>query len=241
MKTNAYREMYENELTHAWYLATRSLMLSTLSKNVSKNSQILDAGCGTGGTIIFLKRNGFKYIAGIDNNKTAIKFCKQRGIRSVYYGSVNKIQFKQETFNAVVCLDVLYHKGVDIEDALLEFKRVLKKGGILYLQEPSCKWLKSKHDRAIETQRRFTRSELLSLLKKTGFKPYKLSYYNMLLAPLIIVKRLGEKSTSNKHSDVYRLHPVINWLMLKILTMESFLFRRINFPFGLSIIALSKK
>ena len=44
MKKIAYDQMYENELTHAWYIGTRQLMIDALKKYLNKNAKILDAG-----------------------------------------------------------------------------------------------------------------------------------------------------------------------------------------------------
>src|SRR3990167_420123 len=137
MKPIAYREMYENELLHAWYVATRKLMINFLNKHLKKNAKILDAGCGTGGTMIYLQRAGFKNITGVDNSKEALKFTQKRRLTNIKLASVDSFPFAKNYFDAIICLDVLYHKGVDPKKAIFEFRRVLKSDGILYLEEPS--------------------------------------------------------------------------------------------------------
>lgn len=241
MKQNAYKEMYENELTHSWYIETRNLMVDILGKRLKKEDKILDAGCGTGGTLIFLKKAGFRNIVGIDNSKIALDFCKKRALGNVKLASVNKIPFGDKSFDAVVCLDVLYHVGVKPEVVLREFNRILKNKGLLYIQEPSYEWLKSKHDRAIQTQHRFNKKELESLLKLAEFKICKSSYYNMFLLPLIIFKRISNKMVLDNHSDVYKLSPFINIFMSKIMKLESIILKTLNLPFGLSLITLAQK
>ena len=51
MQKNAYTEMYAQELTHGWYRGTREVLLAHLKK-LKPQAKILDAGCGTGGTIL---------------------------------------------------------------------------------------------------------------------------------------------------------------------------------------------
>jgi len=138
-------------------------------------------------------------------------------------------------------LDVLYHRGVDVPKAIGEFNRVLKKNGFLYIQEPAYQWLFSRHDRTIETQRRFDKSNLESLLKKSQFKVLQCSYYNMLLLPLIIFKRLRDRFTLGTQSDVYNLPPFFNSIMFKVMNFESEILKKLNLPFGLSIIVLCQK
>ena len=126
MKKIAYEEMFENEMTHPWYLATRKLMLNLLRKHLSKNSFILDAGCGTGGTMKFLKERGYKNLCGIDKSEIAIRYCMKRGLKGIKRGTIQKLPYKDNIFDAIVCMDVLYHKGVERKRALKEFNRVLK-------------------------------------------------------------------------------------------------------------------
>jgi len=244
MKKIAYKEMFENELTHAWYLATRKLMISFLQKYLKKNAKILDAGCGTGGTIIYLKKKNPKWqLCGIDVSQIALNYCKKRNIKNLKLGSINKLPYKDDYFDAVVCLDVLYHKGINLQKAISEFDRILKPQGIIYVQEPAFNWLKSKHDNAIETERRFTKDDLEILAKKASFKIVKCSYFNSLLFIPIAVKRIGNKIFFSKtaESDVFQLPGFINRTMLELLNFEAKLFQKFDFPFGLSIICLAKK
>lgn len=243
MKKITYKEMYENEMSHAWYIATRNLMIKNISKYIKKNAKILDAGCGTGGTIQFLKEAGFTNVYGVDINKDAIGYCKKRGIKNICIGNVNNLTFKKYSFDAVICLDVLYHKNIKKSLALNQFNKVLKKGGILYLQEPAFDWLKSKHDIVIETESRFTAGEIKKLEQKSGFKILKLSYYNFLLSPLIILKRILEKIflKNRETSDVNELNPTVNFVMLQILYLETKIIEKYNIPFGISTICISKK
>jgi len=243
MRKLAYQEMFENELNHAWYLGTRKLMVRTLRNYLKKNAKTLDAGCGTGGTIVYLKKNGFKNITGIDTSSYALKLARKRNLNNVKIGSVNKIPFADKTFDAVICLDVLYHRGVSRKIALKEFFRVLKNDGILYLQEPSYNWLKSTHDQMIETKHRFDKNEIENLLKSAEFEIVKISHFNIIFFLPILAKRiLNNTFLSNpKTSDVSRLPTFLNYLLLMSLSLESRALKLINFPFGLSVISLARK
>ena len=91
-----------------------------------KKIRILDAGCGPGAALIYLAK--FGDVIGVDVSEDALKFARKRG--KVRKGDIANLPFKSETFDVVVCLDVLYHKWVDTKRAFYELKRVLKKGGI---------------------------------------------------------------------------------------------------------------
>lgn len=243
MKKIAYRRMYENELDHPWYFATRQLMISFLAPLIKKDAKILDAGCGTGGTITFLKNSGFKNVQGVDKSLSAINYCKQREIDNVSKSDINNLPFNSNTFDAVICMDVLYHKGVIPQKALSEIYRVLKTTGVLYLQEPSYNFFKSAHDKSIDTARRFLIVQIRNLLLKQKFKIVKISHFNSILFPAILLKRIKDKifKKSNYASDVEKLPEPLNLMMFKTLSFESQLIKFLNFPFGLSIISIAKK
>src|SRR3989344_6954914 len=202
MKKIAYIQMFENEMTHPWYIATRAKMTSTLLRFLKKDAKILDAGCGTGGTIKFLSNEGFRNVIGVDNSPLALKLAKKRAIKNLRLAVVDNLPFKDGTFDAVICLDVLYHRGVDPKKALLEFARVLKKEGILYLQEPAYEWLRGGHDVAIETARRFSRGDIKQLVENCNFKIKKITHFNTLFFLPIFWKRFFESMDQKVSSDV---------------------------------------
>lgn len=243
MRDVVYEEIFRNELTHAWYLGTRELMLKYLCQYANHQAKILDAGSGTGGTIKFLQSKGFTRVIGIDNSQTAIGYAKKGGIKNLKLGSVNKLPYLDKTFDVVICLDVLYHKKVIPAIAMKEFNRVLKIGGTLYLQEPAYKFLKSNHDIVIETGRRFLKSEIENLAISSGFKIKKATYFNSIFLIPIIVKRFLETKVykNNIQSDVKSLNPILNKIYLKILLLEAKLVNYFSFPFGLSIILIGQK
>jgi len=87
-----------------------------------------------------------------------LRFAAKRG--KVKKGDISALPFEDSAFDVVVCLDVLYHKWVDVKKALSEMKRVLKKNGILFIREPAFDWFKSSEDIASQTKHRFTKEEL---------------------------------------------------------------------------------
>jgi ubiquinone/menaquinone biosynthesis C-methylase UbiE len=100
---------------------------------------VLDAGCGTG-VNIFLLHSAVKRIVGIDYSQGAVDRCRRRlessgiGNADVQQGSITDIPLPDSFVDKVLCLSVLqYVDDKQVTQALTEFRRVLKKDGILIL------------------------------------------------------------------------------------------------------------
>lgn len=98
------------------------------------NSKILEVGCGTGvsTSIIAEKR---KKTTGVDFSKTFVDATKKKGCKARVM-SATDIKFKDESFDLVCCADLLEHIP-QIEKALDEMTRVVKKEGHLVIQSPN--------------------------------------------------------------------------------------------------------
>ncbi|MDP3987526.1 MAG: methyltransferase domain-containing protein [Candidatus Levybacteria bacterium] len=110
--------------------------------NPQKKDKILDVGCGDGYYLYLLSRLGEFDLTGIDEDPQALKNArKQIGSKSIKYieGNVLKMPFKSQSFNKIVCSEVLEHLPDD-KKGLLEMKRVLKKGGTLCITVPNLNY-----------------------------------------------------------------------------------------------------
>jgi 2-polyprenyl-3-methyl-5-hydroxy-6-metoxy-1,4-benzoquinol methylase len=105
-----------------------------------KGSRILDAGCGNGWLSICAWEEGFD-VYSVDMAESEIKesqyILKQRNafIRLIRT-SLSALPFINSSFDSIICISVLEHIS-DIEQAILEIKRVLKKNGRLILVVPN--------------------------------------------------------------------------------------------------------
>jgi len=241
MNVGEYRKMFALEERNWWYIAKRMLLFKLLSKyNHVKAPKILDAGCGTG--VVVQKLSRYFDTVGIDYSKEALKFCKDRGLKNVKFGNVMKLGFKSNTFDVVTSFDVIYHQGViDDVKALSEFYRVLKPGGILILTDSAFKILSSSHDLAVHAKRRYNKKELRAKMIGAGFRVEKLSYYYFTIFIPVLIVRLLKKILPSKESDMVDSKGFVNRFMIKLMNIESTLLKKMNFPFGVSVIAVGRK
>lgn len=91
-------------------------------------SSVLDVGCGEGFTLnkLYLNKVG-KVLEGIDYSKTAVALGKKQYKHLILkQGSAYKLPYKANSFDLVLCMEVLEHLD-DPKKALQELKRVSKK------------------------------------------------------------------------------------------------------------------
>lgn len=103
------------------------------------DAKILDVACGPGLLSKYLAETRKKLVVvGVDISDYALKLAKKNCVSlknvSLKKGSVEQLPFKDGVFDAVVCKDSFHHFN-DPSLAIREMTRVLKKGGVLYLQD----------------------------------------------------------------------------------------------------------
>lgn len=242
MQLSEYKNIFENEGHHFFYVGNCFIILNLIKKYLSnkKNLNILDAGCGTG--LLAKKLQIFGSVTGVDINPEAIKYSRKRGIKT-HLSSIAKLPFKENTFDLVVCVDVLYHQQVENDvSALKEFKRILKPGGIAIVKVPAYNWLRGSHDKIVHTKHRYTKNELANKAKNAGFKILRASYFTTFLLPFAIIKRIIESITrAHSASDVRATNHTFNSLLVNLYYLEAIILKFISLPFGLSALIVAQK
>ena len=240
MKKEEYIKMYQLENQHFWFLGKRfftDAVLFSCKRNIQK---ILDVGSGTGGMTKFLLRYG--KVTGIEKSKTARQLAKKRGVILIQ-GNAQNLPFKSGSFDLVTLFDVLYHRDIkDEKKVLSEARRVLKDKGYLLITDSALEFLRGPHDEATFGARRYTLNQMSKLVKGCGYKILKSSYVYFTLFPLISIKRLlTDRIRKNRGSDVERVNPAINSLLIFILRLEAFFLKFVSFPVGSSVLVLAQK
>jgi ubiquinone/menaquinone biosynthesis C-methylase UbiE len=93
--------------------------------------QLLEAGCGSASNLRFGEK---VRITGIDISKKQLE--RNSALAEKILGDIQSYQFPPESFDAIVCWDVLEHLPQP-ENALRQFARAVKPGGIVILKLPN--------------------------------------------------------------------------------------------------------
>src|SRR5262245_52628369 len=252
MRTEDYECLYRLEEDFWWFAGMREITAALLDPLLPPSDRvILDAGCGTGGNLEWLARYaGNGHVVGIDLISTAIEFCRKRTHERLALASVTDLPFGAGSFDLVTSFDVLVQipDGGSDERAMREMFRVLKPGGIAFVRGAAYEWMKSGHDRALDTQRRYTLGALWEKLKRAGFEVLRGTYANSLLFPVVAVRRLLLKriGLAEEGSDVKPLPQNRQWLnriLTNALLWEAKRLRDpdVKLPVGLSAICVARR
>lgn len=244
MERSEYRRLYELEDELWWFRGMERISLSLLRRHAGKEQarDVLDAGCGTGGMLKTLARLG--RAIGVDRSEEAVKFARRREGLRVLRADVEHLPFASESFDIVTSFDVLYHLDVgDDVGALREIARVLRPQALCLIRVPANDALRSRHDEAVHTRERYSKSELISKLERAGLTPEFVSFANCLLYPVAVLKRKTERFSRRtpEGSEVQAVGAGLNRLLTLPLIVESWLLKRVALPFGLSLVAIARK
>lgn len=237
--------MFELEDRLWWYTGMRAITAALLDKYLPATGglRLLDAGCGTGFSLAWMKhRYSNAQAFGVDLSTDAASFWRLRDLDTVAVAPVESLPFASDQFDLVMCFDVIYQlTGDEARRAVSEMHRVLRPGGLLFIREPAYDWMRGAHDLAIGTRSRYTRTRLCALLRDQGFAVRRATYANTILFGVAVIHRLASRLSGRAESDVKPVRGFLNKTFESALKLEARLLAHVRFPFGLSVIALGEK
>ena len=134
--------------------------------NLHKDAKILDLGCGPGYFLDEMSQRGYTDVTGVTLSPGDIEICQTKG-HKVVKSDMNFLSHPDESQDLLFCRHSLEHSPFPYI-TLLEYNRVLKPQGYLYIEvpQPNC-------DRPHEDNRNhysiLDKTMWLSLLSRTGF------------------------------------------------------------------------
>lgn len=242
MDLEEYHKMDQAEDEMWWYRSLhRRLYRAICWKGAPSGAAVLDAGCGTGGFLAFLRKANLNWqTQGLEWLPAAAERARAKSGVNVLVGSVNHLPWEAATFDVIVSADVLCHREVDPVGALREMRRCLKDSGFVVLNLPAFSWIMSYHDLRVHTVRRFTTHTVRELLADACMELDYASYWNTLLFPFVVLRRKVVGSWWRSTSDVMRYPPWLNHILDGLMKVEE----RWQSPprkmgFGLSLLCIA--
>ena len=236
--------MFELEDHYWWFSAKRALVRTLLEAYAPLPPGLaVDVGCGTGGMLEAFSSLGGQWV-GADRSELALAFCRKRGLPRLLRASAEALPFRSESVNLVLCLDVLYHRGVlDDRRVLAECFRVLRRGGTAVITDSALNWLRGPHDEAVHTRKRYRLGELVTLVEASRFEILKRSYANSLLFLPTAAYRLARRWLPGEtpRSDVAALPRPLERILAGIMALERWILRRLSLPLGTSVVLVARK
>lgn len=237
-----------------WWFSSRTRALNTVMNPILSGHpdlKLLDVGCGAGNMIHHLSRYG--QVKGLEIDERPVKKARERGYDVQQFDATRPMPFVDNTFDVVTTLDVIEHNQDDVS-ILADSFRILKPGGYMIITVPAYMWLWTYNDDLNAHVRRYTAGELRQKLGDTGFNIVRVTYNNFFLFPLAATLLLLRQATDRKKElashhvsqEEYQVElepasPLVNSVLTTVGKVEAGLMRRLDLPFGTSLIAVGQK
>lgn len=241
MERDVYHKTAAIENIHWWFIGRRFIVEQILNELLlSKNAEILEMGCGTGGNLPLLAKFGNVY--GVELDDTAREYARKREIGTILPGSLpDEIPLAGQLFDLIVMTDVLEHVGED-QVALERLYQRLKLGGYILITVPAFPALWSRHDDLHHHKRRYTIERLRTILINAGYNIIRVSYINCIMFPVISGVRMMQRFLGMADADDLKVYPpVINRMLAGLFSGEGHLLKFVSLPFGLSLLCVGRK
>jgi SAM-dependent methyltransferase len=245
MREVVYRQYAEAFDTHWWAdhrreVVSRWLKLAGVSPDGSR--AVLEIGSGAGTDHDYWR--GYGPVTGVEISPVALGYCRERGYAKLIEADLNGVELPAQTFDLAVDFHVLYHEWVkDPAAVLTRLHAALKPGGRLIMSEPAFELLRRGHDDAVMAARRWTRGELVALVRGAGFEVERCSGYLTLLLPAVLLSLVADKLRPSAHEvDEIRAPGWLSDKLLRtVMACERGLMRLFPLPAGTSWLLLARR
>ena len=224
-----------------WHRGNRELVLELLGPEI-RGKKVLDVGFGAGHYLYELDRRG-AVVEGIELSPYVAASVRETYPHiNISVADIRDFSPQEADYDVILLLDMLTTNGLDPLQCLTRARELLRPGGKLVVRVPALQFLFGNHDKFVNQGFRFSRKQLLKLMKDSGFQVMKYSYINFFLFPLaalqiLVANKSTEQKTLNKN-----LPRLLNGILYRIIAFEGFLIRSgIYLPIGTTFICISKK
>jgi SAM-dependent methyltransferase len=238
MERVVYEKMAELDQLHWWYRARREVLAALIRRKArpSAGAKLLEIGCGTGHNLAMLSE--FGEVEGLELDDEARAVAEKRLGRPVRNAPLPQLEGVPERhYDLIGAFDVIEH--IDDDQAAMDsIARRLKSGGRLVVTVPAHQRMWSAHDVINHHKRRYSKRALRRLIEASPLRLEAIGYFNSLLFPLAIARRLSP--LRERADDELSLPPKpLNAALERAFAAERHLVGRLPLPPGLSLFAVA--
>jgi SAM-dependent methyltransferase len=243
MKERFRESMARLEEEHWWFRARRDILDRAVERLVGTTGLALTVGVGaTREAEMLARRSRLVAIDRAPITPDCASFALATRADAV------ALPFSDEVFDAVFIFDVLEHIEDDAR-VLAEIRRVLRPGAKLLLTVPAFMFLFGLQDVVSEHKRRYRRTGLADLLRRSGFDVDYNTYFNTLLFPPIAAVRLLRRVFPGRTGDAeggssdfdLRLPGSVEKVLESLFSAERHAIGATTLPFGISILCAARR
>lgn len=247
MERDEFISIAQNEGKHWWYRSLHRLTWLYMQRNgKGKDARILDAACGTGGMMQYLREKGCQRVEGFDQSDFAVQLARERNLPA---NTGDLRQLKQaaggKQFDVVICHDALYFLNAAEQRRFLhDCAGLLFPGGVVLMNIPALAIFSGPHDGVVNIKHRVNREEIKRMIDPELFELSACRYWPFLLSPMILFirwinrLRVSGNATAKPASD---LKEEAAWLNVLLRVLTAFEIRFIPWtPFGSSLFVVLK-
>jgi SAM-dependent methyltransferase len=204
MDPQAFEALSKVETEHFWFVARNELIVGLANKFFPDARRFLEIGCGNGAVLRAMAASrSWERLVGSELHPSGLVFARQRLGREAEFVQMDARNIPAaDVFDLTGAFDVIEHIADD-EAVLRGLRRVTQTGGGTIIAVPQHPWLWSRTDEAAYHQRRYSRGELETKLRRNGFEILFSSSYTALLLPLMVASRAMGKG-KQRGEDVNR-------------------------------------
>ncbi len=229
-RSHEYERMARVEQEHWWYVALHHLVLRALRRRFAHvDPAIIDAGCGTGGLMLFLRDRGYSDLQGFDLSEDAVRYCRARRLNAVQDNLLNiASRYPAGSADAIVSNDTIYFLDqAERRRFVRECHRVLRVDGILIFNVPTLAAFAGIHDLSVGIKQRLSKACVRDLLPPDRFDLLIELYWPFLLSPLVFLVRLAQRARMRRahaievRSDIDLPNRVVNTMLGGLTRLEN--------------------
>ncbi|GHJ43911.1 methyltransferase [Catellatospora sp. TT07R-123] len=218
MDADDIRAATEVENAHWWYRERRAIIAREL-RRIGTPGKAIEIGASGGGNSQTLRDMGWDVLV-TEYIQEGVEIARERGFTAIQ-ADARDLPLDDESFDLLVAFDVLEHIEED-HQAAAEIRRILRPGGTALIAVPCDMALWSKHDVATGHFRRYDRDSLRKLLEGAGMVVETLWSWNVLLRPVVKMRRKNASDEQNEH-DIVAVPPLVNFALSVIIKIERLL------------------